>query len=229
MWWAGNPAPRETVAWNWMTVPMTLFDGRTQTMSVDFGAYIDPLSSTMLCVITGVGFLIHWFSTEYMEDEADFGRFFTYLNLFIAAMSLLVMANNFMVLLIGWGGVGFASYGLIGFWSHKPSAAAAARKAFVINVIGDIGLMVAIFVMAWVVGSTDFSVVLHGAFLTPPGEGQDNPVFPLTQAIAVFLLVAAYAKSAQLPLHTWLPDAMEGPTPVSALIHAATMVTAGVY
>ncbi|MGE0490884.1 MAG: NADH-quinone oxidoreductase subunit L [Vulcanimicrobiota bacterium] len=229
LWWSGNPAATEVVAWNWMSVPTSLFDGRMRMMSVDFGAYIDPLSSVMLCVITGVGFLIHWFSTEYMEDEPDYGRFFTYLNLFVAAMSLLVMANNFIVLLIGWGGVGFASYGLIGFWNFKPSAAAAARKAFVINVIGDVGLMVAIFLMAWIWGSTDFSVVLHGPELVAPAEGESNPVFPLTQAIAVFLLVAAYAKSAQLPLHTWLPDAMEGPTPVSALIHAATMVTAGVY
>ncbi len=201
----------------WLLLPI----GDSQPLVVNFDALVDHLSLTLLCVITGVGFLIHWFATDYMEHDRDYGRFFTYLNLFVAAMTLLVLASDLAVLLIGWGGVGFASYGLIGFWHHKPSAVSAARKAFVINVLGDIGLMIAIFMSVWFLNET--------TFLGLADKAEADPNNPALLAVAVFMLVAAYAKSAQLPLHTWLPDAMEGPTPVSALIHAATMVTAGVY
>lgn len=209
----------ETVLWPWLEFPI---GGRT--VSVDFGALVDPLSITMLCIITGVGTLIHWYSTEYMADDPGFGRYFTYLNLFVAAMTLLVLANNLAVLLIGWAGVGFASWALIGFYHQKPSAVAAARKAFVVNVIGDIGLMISIAVAAWGLGTLNHLKITDPANYVPGAE-----FHPMAHIFAIGLMVAAYAKSAQLPMHTWLPDAMEGPTPVSALIHAATMVTAGVY
>ncbi len=183
---------------------------------VDFGALIDPLSITMLLTVTGVGFLIHLYSTGYMADEPEYPRFFGYLNLFVAAMVMLILANNFALLLLGWAGVGFASCMLIGFYQDRPSALMAARKAFVINTFGDLGLMAAVFVLA-----NQGSVAFRDTLATPSDEG--------AIIVVLGLLVAAYAKSAQFPLHTWLPDAMEGPTPVSALIHAATMVTAGVY
>lgn len=212
------PVSENISLWQWMTLPGNPVAHRG--FVVDFGIYIDPLSLTLMSVITGVGFLIHWFSTEYMAEDPEVVRYFTLLNLFIAAMTLLVLANNFATLIIGWGGVGFASFGLIGFWRQKPSAAAASKKAFVMNVIGDVGLMVAVFLLYWEVGHLSYDKVFTGL-------GQIEPGMLLT--ITLGLMVGAYAKSAQLPLHTWLPDAMEGPTPVSALIHAATMVTAGVY
>ncbi|MBS2040266.1 NADH-quinone oxidoreductase subunit L [bacterium] len=188
---------------------------------LDFAALADPLSATMLCTVTGVAFLIHCFSMGYMADEEDYGRFFASLNLFVATMVLLVMANNLALMLVGWGGVGYASYSLIGFYRQKPSAVSAARKAFLINVVGDVALMFAIFIIA-----THCSTLEFKAFLQP--DKLDLLGGDLILA-GLCLMVGAYAKSAQLPLHTWLPDAMEGPTPVSALIHAATMVTAGVY
>jgi NADH-quinone oxidoreductase subunit L len=189
------------------------------TFSLSFGQLLDPLSMTMLLVVTGVGLLIHIYSAGYMADDPGFWRFFAYLNFFIFAMLLLVSADNFLFLLVGWGLVGLASYLLIGFWYQRPSAVAAARKAFVINVIGDFGLMLAIFLIFINFGNLAYlSVFGHG----PIGEGAAT-------AICLLLFVACAAKSAQLPLYMWLPDAMEGPTPVSALIHAATMVTAGVY
>ena len=209
---------RSVDLWNWMSLPTA-----SGMVDVNFGLYLDPLSLTLMAVITGVGFLIHVFSTEYMKTDPQFTRFFCLLNVFIAAMTLLVLANNFATLIIGWGGVGFASFGLIGFWREKPSAAAASKKAFVMNVIGDVGLMVAVFVLFKRFGALDFQTL----FSNPLGEAVSGDGW-LTCAL-LGLLVGAYAKSAQLPLHTWLPDAMEGPTPVSALIHAATMVTAGVY
>ncbi len=189
---------------------------------VDVAALADPLSATMLCTVTGVAFLIHCFSMGYMSDEEDYGRFFASLNLFVATMVLLVMANNLALLLVGWGGVGYASYSLIGFYRQKPSAVSAARKAFLINVVGDVALMFAIFLIGSRVGTLEFSEFLSASNL-------DRMSGETVLAAGVCLMIAAYAKSAQLPLHTWLPDAMEGPTPVSALIHAATMVTAGVY
>ena len=171
-------------------------------------------------LITGVGSLIHIYSVGYMAEDPDRRRFFAYLNLFLSAMLLLVLADNYLGLYVGWEGVGLASYLLIGFWQHKPSAATAAKKAFVVNRVGDIGLAVALMVMFAYIGSISF----EGVFAAAPelGEGTLN-------AIGLLLLLAACGKSAQVPLQSWLGDAMEGPTPVSALIHAATMVTAGVY
>jgi NADH-quinone oxidoreductase subunit L len=186
----------------------------------NFGLLLDPLSLLWTFIITGVGFLIVFYSIGYMEGDAAFARFFAYMSFFVFAMLTLVLSDNFIGLLVGWGLVGLASYFLIGFWFQRPTAVAAARKAFVINVVGDVGMMFAIFVIVANVGGIGyaraFSVVPH----------LPNAVI-LTICIGLF--IAAAAKSAQLPLHTWLPDAMEGPTPVSALIHAATMVTAGVY
>ncbi len=189
-------------------------------LHVDFGLQLDQLSICFVLLITGVGSLIHIYSVGYMAEDPDRRRFFGYLNLFLSAMLLLVLADNYLGLYMGWEGVGLASYLLIGFWQHKPSAATAAKKAFVVNRVGDIGLAVALMVMFAYIGSISF----EGVFAAAPelGEGTLN-------AIGLLLLLAACGKSAQVPLQSWLGDAMEGPTPVSALIHAATMVTAGVY
>ena len=187
---------------------------------MDFGLQLDQLSMCFVLLITGVGSLIHIYSVGYMADDPERRRFFAYLNLFLAAMLLLVLADNYLGLYVGWEGVGLASYLLIGFWQHKPSAATAAKKAFVVNRVGDMGLAVALMVMFAYIGSISF----EGVFAAAPmlSEGTLN-------AIGLLLLLAACGKSAQVPLQSWLGDAMEGPTPVSALIHAATMVTAGVY
>ncbi len=192
--------------------------------TVNFGLLLDPLSATMLMIVTGVGLLIHIYSAGYMEEENDpsFARFFAYLNFFIFAMALLVAADNFLFLLVGWGLVGLASFLLIGFWYQRRSAVAAAQKAFVINVIGDFGLMLAVFLIFLTFRSVNYQDVFTN--LNVLSTGSSTAV-----AITLLLFVACTAKSAQLPLYMWLPDAMEGPTPVSALIHAATMVTAGVY
>jgi len=216
------PAQRvsDVTLWTWITAG---------TFHVPFGLLSDPLSAVMLLVVTGVGFLIHVYSIGYMEGDPGYWRFFAFLNFFVFAMTLLVAADNFLFLLVGWAGVGLASFLLIGFWYTRASAAAAARKAFVVNVIGDFGLLIAIFLLFGAYhGALDYHTVL--------GIGSAQAVAPTSVAsggvllaIALTLFVAAAAKSAQLPLHVWLPDAMEGPTPVSALIHAATMVTAGVY
>ncbi|MEU9243207.1 NADH-quinone oxidoreductase subunit L [Streptomyces sp. NPDC048385] len=181
---------------------------------------LDQLSMTFVLLITGVGSLIHLYSVGYMEHDERRRRFFGYLNLFLAAMLLLVLADNYLLLYVGWEGVGLASYLLIGFWQHKPSAATAAKKAFIVNRVGDMGLSIAIMLMFTTFGTFAFGPVLSHA--TDASEGR------LT-AIGLMLLLAACGKSAQVPLQSWLGDAMEGPTPVSALIHAATMVTAGVY
>ncbi|MGW4911291.1 NADH-quinone oxidoreductase subunit L [Streptomyces sp. NPDC004270] len=181
---------------------------------------LDQLSMTFVLLITGVGSLIHLYSIGYMEHDERRRRFFGYLNLFLAAMLLLVLADNYLLLYVGWEGVGLASYLLIGFWQHKPSAATAAKKAFLVNRVGDMGLSIAIMLMFTTFGTFAFGPVLGHA--TDASEGR------LT-AIGLMLLLAACGKSAQVPLQSWLGDAMEGPTPVSALIHAATMVTAGVY
>lgn len=200
----------------------------------DVAFRLDQLSMTFVLLITGVGSLIHLYSVGYMEHDERRRRFFGYLNLFLAAMLLLVLADNYLLLYVGWEGVGLASYLLIGFWQHKPSAATAAKKAFLVNRVGDMGLSIAIMMMFLWFGSFAFGPVLGGpeeaglvatmtSGATAPGsEGK------LT-AIGLMLLLAACGKSAQVPLQPWLGDAMEGPTPVSALIHAATMVTAGVY
>ncbi|MBV9270145.1 MAG: NADH-quinone oxidoreductase subunit L [Candidatus Eremiobacteraeota bacterium] len=185
----------------------------------DFGLLLDPLSLLWVFIITGVGFLIHLYSVGYMYGDKAFARFFAYLNFFVFAMLLLVLSDNFAGLLVGWGLVGLASYFLIGFWFFKPTAVAAARKAFVLNVVGDVGIMLAIFLIFTRIGSVTYG----DTFANVPMLG--NWLF----LVCLCLFIGCAAKSAQIPLHTWLPDAMEGPTPVSALIHAATMVTAGVY
>ncbi len=190
------------------------------TLRVDFGLQLDALSMCFVLLITGVGALIHIYSVGYMAHDPDRRRFFGYLNLFVAAMLVLVLADNFLGLYLGWEGVGLASYLLIGFWSYKPSAATAAKKAFVVNRVGDIGLAVALMVLFAQVGSVGFAEVFSAAPSMSDGA--------LT-ATGLLLLLGACGKSAQVPLQSWLGDAMEGPTPVSALIHAATMVTAGVY
>ena len=177
----------------------------------------------MMLVITGVGSLIVLYSTEYMEHDRDYRRFFAEMSFFLFAMLLLVEAANFFFLIVGWGLVGLASYLLIGYYYDRPSAVAAAKKAFVVNVIGDIGMVIAAFILVRELGTLDYGEVFATA---PEGLGAETGV---ATAVALLLFVGAAAKSAQIPLHTWLPDAMEGPTPVSALIHAATMVTAGVY
>ncbi|AGM28672.1 NADH-quinone oxidoreductase, L subunit NuoL [Mycobacteroides abscessus] len=189
-------------------------------LHIDFGLALDQLSVCFALLITGVGSLIHIYSIGYMAHDPGRRRFFGYLNLFLAAMLLLVLADNFLGLYVGWEGVGLASYLLIGFWYQKPSAAAAAKKAFIVNRVGDMGLALAMMLMFSTFGSVGFAQVLGSA--SAAGESRNT-------AIGLALLLAACGKSAQVPLQSWLGDAMEGPTPVSALIHAATMVTAGVY
>jgi NADH-quinone oxidoreductase subunit L len=193
------------------------------TVRVDLSILVDTLSVMMMLVVTGVGSLIVLYSTEYMEHDRDYRRFFAEMDFFVFAMLLLVMAGNFLFLIVGWGLVGLASYLLIGFYYDRPSAVAAAKKAFVMNVIGDVGLVLAGFLIIREIGSLDYAQVFAEA---PQKLGAGSLSAEL---IGLLLLVGAAAKSGQIPLHSWLPDAMEGPTPVSALIHAATMVTAGVY
>ncbi|MDV7135201.1 NADH-quinone oxidoreductase subunit L [Williamsia muralis] len=189
-------------------------------LRVDFGLQLDQLSMCFVLLITGVGSLIHIYSISYMADDPDRRRFFAYLNLFLAAMLLLVLADNYLGLYLGWEGVGLASYLLIGFWHQRPSAAAAAKKAFVVNRVGDMGLAIGMMIMFATFGSVGFAEVFAGA---------DEAGETVLTFLGLMLLLAACGKSAQVPLQSWLGDAMEGPTPVSALIHAATMVTAGVY
>jgi NADH-quinone oxidoreductase subunit L len=190
---------------------------------VNFGFYIDPLSILMILIVTGVSFVIHLYSIGYMKEEEHFSRYFSYLNLFVASMLLLVLADNFLLLFMGWEAVGLCSYLLIGFWFHKKSAADAGRKAFIVNRIGDFGFLLGILLIYHTFKSLNYSAVFSQA---PLILKHDNGV---ATAITLLLFMGAVGKSAQIPLYVWLPDAMEGPTPVSALIHAATMVTAGVY
>ena len=187
---------------------------------VEADLFLDPLSSAFTLLITGIGTLVHVYSIGYMEHDPERRRFFAYLNLFLASMLLLVLASNFVVLYVGWELVGVSSYLLIGFWSHKDSAATAAKKAFITNRVGDVGLSIAVVTIFVTFGTVGFQEVFDKAPLLASGTAT---------AICLLLLLGACAKSAQFPLHVWLPDAMEGPTPASALIHAATMVTAGVY
>lgn len=190
---------------------------------VSFGFLLDPLSAIMILVVTGVGLLIHIYSIGYMSHEAGFGRYFAYLNLFTFAMLTLVLADNYLLMFVGWEGVGLCSYLLIGFWYEKQSASDAGKKAFIVNRIGDFGFLLGIFIIFWEVGSLNFvdvSTLAPTVFLAGG---------TLVTTACILLFVGAAGKSAQIPLYVWLPDAMEGPTPVSALIHAATMVTAGVY
>jgi NADH-quinone oxidoreductase subunit L len=201
----------EVVAYQW------IFGG---DLTINLAYLVDPLTCVWLLVVTGVGFLIHVYSVGYMHGEEGFTRFFTYMNLFMVSMLLLVMGNNYVVLFIGWEGVGLCSYLLIGYYYDKVSAAKAASKAFVVNRIGDAGFLLAIFLVFINFKTLDYTKVMAQVSQLSP---------EMATAIALCLLIGAVGKSAQLPLYTWLPDAMEGPTPVSALIHAATMVTAGVY
>src|SRR3974390_518210 len=183
---------------------------------------VDPLSLVMLLVVSGISFLIHIYSMGYMHDDPGFPRFFAYLNFFVFFMLILVSANNFLMMFVGWEGVGLCSYLLIGYWYEKQSASDAGKKAFVVNRIGDFGFLLGIFLIFWTFNAVNFREVFALASKSPVGSG-------IITAITLCLFVGATGKSAQIPLYTWLPDAMEGPTPVSALIHAATMVTAGVY
>src|SRR4030081_1789367 len=198
---------------------------RSGTFSVDFEFYLDQLSLVMLLVVTGVGFLIHIYSVGYMRDDDGYYRFMSYLNLFMFFMLTLVLAKNYLVMFIGWEGVGLASYLLIGFWFTKDSAAAAGKKAFIVNRIGDFGFLIALFLIIQHFHSLDFMHVFTAVRSLPTETAGAG----LLTAMGLLLMVGAAGKSAQIPLYVWLPDAMEGPTPVSALIHAATMVTAGVY
>jgi NADH-quinone oxidoreductase subunit L len=190
------------------------------TLNIPFEFLYDPLSALFLLIITGIGFLIHVYSTGYMHDDDGFARFFTYLNLFVFFMLLLVMGNNYLIMFVGWEGVGLCSYLLIGFWFKNTAYNNAARKAFVMNRIGDLGFLLGIILIFLTYGSITYGEVFHNA-----GVGGEAVV----TSIALLLFIGAMGKSAQIPLYTWLPDAMAGPTPVSALIHAATMVTAGIY
>src|SRR6187200_2626034 len=210
----GRPAPARAVSvplYNWIS------SGRWH---IDVGLLIDQLSIVFVLLITGVGGLIHVYSVGYMAHDEKRRRFFAFLNLFVAAMLLLVLADNYLVLFVGWEGVGLASYLLIGFWQYKPTAATAAKKAFVVNRVGDMGMSLAVMLMLATFGSSAFVDVNKGM----PSVGNTTALI-----MGLLLLLAACGKSAQVPLQSWLLDAMEGPTPVSALIHAATMVTAGVY
>jgi len=207
----GNPEPLQNNLFTWLQVG---------SLQVEFGFLVDRLSVWMMLIITGVGTLIHLYSIGYMHEDEGFHKFFAYLNLFIFAMLLLVMGNNFLMMFFGWEGVGLCSYLLIGFWYTKRDYADAARKAFIMNRIGDLGLLLGIFLIFQQFGSIAYADVFGSAGLVDPTS---------IGLITLLLFVGAMGKSAQIPLYTWLPDAMAGPTPVSALIHAATMVTAGVY
>ncbi|HZR66315.1 MAG TPA: NADH-quinone oxidoreductase subunit L [Terriglobales bacterium] len=198
---------------------------RSGNFSIDYSFALDQLSLVMLLVVTGVGFLIHVYSVGYMWEEGGYYRFFSYLNLFMFFMLTLVLASNYLLMFVGWEGVGLASYLLIGFFFLRDSAAAAGKKAFIVNRIGDFGFLIALFLIIKHFGSLDFQTVFDAV---KPYAAETGGAGFLT-AIALLLLLGACGKSAQIPLYVWLPDAMEGPTPVSALIHAATMVTAGVY
>ncbi|HEX2427914.1 MAG TPA: NADH-quinone oxidoreductase subunit L [Gaiellaceae bacterium] len=211
--WASDPSDREQVssAYTWLAAG---------DFQVQVQILLDSLSSTMMLIVSGVGGLIVWYSMGYMAGDDEERRYFAYMSLFVFSMLLLVQSGNFLLLLAGWGLVGLASYLLIGFWHHRPEAVAAAKKAFVMNAIGDATFALGLVLLIWETGTLDFAGVFQQA---------DTLSTTMINLVALGLLGGAIAKSAQIPLHTWLPDAMEGPTPVSALIHAATMVTAGVY
>jgi len=193
------------------------------SLHVNIGYLLDPLSAVMILVVSGVAFLIHIYSVGYMHHDPGYGRYFSYLNLFTFAMLTLVLADNFVFMFVGWEGVGLCSYLLIGFWFERKSASDAGKKAFIVNRIGDFGFLIGMFIIFWQVGSLEFRTVMETAPTVFFAGGA------LITTACILLFVGAIGKSAQIPLYVWLPDAMEGPTPVSALIHAATMVTAGVY
>jgi len=215
----------EVILFDWVPAgAMHTFSGRLVNFNAQWGMLLDPLSCVMLFVVTGVGFLIHVYSTGYMAHEGGYYRFFGYLNLFMFSMLVLVLANNLLLLFVGWEGVGLCSYLLIGFYFLRKSASDAGKKAFIANRVGDAGFLLGLFVLVGTLGTLRFTEIAPaieaGNFAIGSG---------VMTAIALLLFVGATGKSAQIPLYVWLPDAMEGPTPVSALIHAATMVTAGVY
>jgi NADH-quinone oxidoreductase subunit L len=210
---AATGAPIQSVLYQFLSVG---------GMDINFGFLVDQLSAWMMLIVTGVGFLIHVYSIGYMHDDDGFWKFFAYLNLFVFAMLLLVMGDNFLMLFFGWEGVGLCSYLLIGFWYTNREYGLSARKAFIMNRIGDLGLLLGMFLIFKTFGSLDYSGVFTAI-------AADRPDMWVVTTICLLLFVGAMGKSAQIPLYTWLPDAMAGPTPVSALIHAATMVTAGIY
>ena len=201
-----------------------LSNGTLANFNVNVGFQLDALSAVMLLVVTGVGFLIHIYSIGYMGHEGGYYRFFGYMNLFMFSMLILVLADNYVMMFAGWEGVGLCSYFLIGFYFHRRSASDAGKKAFIVNRIGDAGFLLGVMLMAVTFGTLNFQSVTEAA-----RSGQYAVGSGVITAICILLFVGATGKSAQIPLYVWLPDAMEGPTPVSALIHAATMVTAGVY
>src|SRR6058998_1230911 len=208
--------------------PAHTSEGPLANFRVDWGFLLDPLSAVMVLVVTGIGFLIHVYSTGYMHEEDGFYRFFAYLNLFMFSMLTLVLGNNYLMMFVGWEGVGLCSYLLIGYYFLKKSAGDAAKKAFVVNRVGDWGFSIGIMLIFTSFGTLEFTRVGE-AVREGINAGRYHVSDPLFIGIALALFIGATGKSAQIPLYTWLPDAMEGPTPVSALIHAATMVTAGVY
>ncbi len=227
---ANNHQPFEKIVYTWLGTDTghstyATHDGAQASFQADAGFLLDPLSSIWLLFVTGVGMLIHIYSTGYMAHEGGYYRFFGYLNLFMFSMLTLILANNYVLMFVGWEGVGLCSYLLIGFYFHRKSASDAANKAFITNRIGDAGFILGMFFIAWICGSLRFIDVTKFA-----RAGHFSPeTLGYITAATLLLFVGACGKSAQLPLYVWLPDAMEGPTPVSALIHAATMVTAGVY
>jgi NADH-quinone oxidoreductase subunit L len=213
---------------SWISgIPLALSNGTIGTFSIPWGFRLDPLSGMMILVVTGIGFLIHVYSVGYMHGEprGSYARFFAYLNLFVFFMLMLVLGDNFVVMFVGWEGVGLCSYLLIGYWYEKKSASDAGKKAFIVNRIGDWGFIIGMFLIFSTFGTLDFRAVANAAGTMPV----ESAGFGTLSLITLLLFVGATGKSAQIPLYVWLPDAMEGPTPVSALIHAATMVTAGVY
>jgi NADH-quinone oxidoreductase subunit L len=227
---ANNHRPYEKILYTWLGtdtghLSYLTHDGSQANFQADAGFLLDPLSSIWLLFVTGVGMLIHIYSTGYMAHEGGYYRFFGYLNLFMFSMLTLILANNYVLMFVGWEGVGLCSYLLIGFYFHRKSASDAANKAFIVNRIGDAGFILGMFFIAWLAGSLRYIDVNHFAHA---GQYSAETLRYITAA-TLLLFVGACGKSAQLPLYIWLPDAMEGPTPVSALIHAATMVTAGVY
>jgi NADH-quinone oxidoreductase subunit L len=226
---AHDHKPYETIVYTWLGtdtghLTYVTHDGAQAPFQADAGFLLDPLSSIWLLFVTGVGMLIHIYSVGYMAHEGGYYRFFGYLNLFMFSMLTLILANNYVLMFVGWEGVGLCSYLLIGFYFHRKSASDAANKAFIVNRIGDAGFLLGMFFIAWYMGSLRFIDVTGAA-----RSGHFQIGDPIITAATLLLFVGACGKSAQLPLYVWLPDAMEGPTPVSALIHAATMVTAGVY
>jgi NADH-quinone oxidoreductase subunit L len=218
----------EVIQFTWIPgLPFHMANGHLALFHVDWGFLLDPLSSVMILVVTGIGFVIHVYSIGYMAHDNGYYRFFGYMNLFVFFMLMLVLANNYTLLFVGWEGVGLCSYLLIGFYFHKKSAADAGKKAFVVNRVGDAGFILGMLLMFSVLGTVRFTEV--NALLRSGHFMPETAAFGVLSVMALAMFFGATGKSAQIPLYIWLPDAMEGPTPVSALIHAATMVTAGVY